>query len=187
MERIQKARGVSAPRRKKKVRASRIVIFVLLILYTFLLFFPLYTVIVTSFTSMMESSATTQFIWLPKHPTFDSYISVFTEDINADYLGAPSLLVGLWNTLWMTLIPLVVGLLVSGLSAYAYTKMNFPGKARLFNVAFIISMIPLGAFGVISYTFYSMIGWTGTVLPLIIPGLFGGMGSLIFRKYFIHE
>ena len=67
----------------------------------------------------MESSATTQFIWLPKHPTFDSYISVFTEDINADYLGAPSLLVGLWNTLWMTLIPLVVGLLVSGLSAYA--------------------------------------------------------------------
>ena len=53
MERIQKARGVSAPRRKKKVRASRIVIFVLLILYTFSLFFPLYTVIVTSFTSMM--------------------------------------------------------------------------------------------------------------------------------------
>lgn len=31
-------------------------------------------------------------------------------------------------------------------------------------------MIPLGAFGVISYTFYSMIGWTGTTLPLIIPG-----------------
>ena len=103
MERIQKARGVSAPRRKKKVRASRIVVFVLLILYTFSLFFPLYTVIVTSFTSMMESSATTQFIWLPKHPTFDSYISVFTADINADHLGAPWLVVGLWNTLWLTL------------------------------------------------------------------------------------
>ena len=56
---------------KGKVSASRIVIFAILVLYTFSLFFPLYTVVVTSFTSMMESSSTTQFIWITKHPTFD--------------------------------------------------------------------------------------------------------------------
>ena len=46
-------------------------------------------------------------------------------------------------------------------------------------------MIPLGAFGIISYIFYSMIGWTGTVLPLIVPGLFGSVGTMFFlRMYF---
>lgn len=170
--------------KKKKVSPSRIIIFVVLVLYTISLFFPLYTVFVTSITSMMESSATTSFVWFPKNPTLSSYVAVFTEDINADYLGAPSLLVGFWNTLWMTLIPLVVGLVVSGLSAYAYTKMKFPGRSKLFDFAFIISMIPLGAFSVISYAFYSMIGWTGTVLPLIVPGLFGGMGTVFFLKMY---
>ena len=29
-----------------------------------------------------------------------------------------------------------------------------------------------------------MIGWTGTVLPLIIPGLFGGMGTVFFLKMY---
>ena len=48
-----------------------------------------------------------------------------------------------------------------------------------------MSMIPLGAFGIISYIFYSMIGWTGTVLPLIVPGLFGSVGTMFFlRMYF---
>ena len=195
MERTENITPVQAPeqtpaekpltmKKKSKVPVSRIVVFAILVLYTFLLFFPLYTVVVTSFTSMMESSSTTQFVWLPKHPTFDSYVSVFTKDINAEYLGVPSLLVGFWNTLWITLLPLVVGLLVSGLSAYAYTKMKFPGKEKLFSIAFIISMIPLGAFGVISYTFYSMIGWTGTTLPLIIPGMFGSMGTVFFLKMY---
>ena len=171
-------------KKKPKISASKIIIFIILVLYTFSLFFPMYTIVVSSFTSIMESSATTQFVWFPKKPTFGSYIDVLSKDVYIDILGIPSLLQGFWNTLWMTLLPLIVGLLVSGLSAYAYTKMQFPGKEKLFNFAFILSMIPLGAFGVISYTFYSMIGWTGTPLPLIIPGMLGSMGTVFFLKMY---
>lgn len=170
--------------RKKKVSVSKIIIFAVLILYTVFLFFPLYTVFITSVTSAMEITSTVDFIWWPKDFTFSSYVKVFTEDMYAAYLGAPALLVGFWNTMWMTLLPLVIGLMVSGLSAYAYSKINFPGRERLFKIGFILSMVPLGAFGVISYTFYSLIGWTGTVLPLIIPGMFGSMGTVFFLKMY---
>lgn len=173
-------------RKKREVKPliSKIVILAVLILYLFLLFFPLYIVLVTSFTSTEELTSTTSFVWFPQKFTFAPYGRIFTGDIYADVLGAPSLLIGFLNTMWMSLIPLLVGLAVSGLSAFAYTKIQFPGRERLFRFAFILSTVPLGAFGVISYTFYSMLNWTGTPLPLIIPGLFGGMGTVFFLKMY---
>ena len=173
-------------RKKRQIKslASKIVILVVLIVYLFTLFFPLYTVLITSFTTITELSSTTSFIWFPKVFSFSNYAKVFTEDIWREELGAPSLLIGFLNTMWMSLIPLVVGLVVSGFSAFAYTKIQFPGRERLFRFAFILSTIPLGAFGVISYTFYAMLQWTGTPLPLIIPGLFGSMGTVFFLKMY---
>ena len=64
--------------------------------------------------------------------------------------------------------------------------MDFPFKERLFKFSVIIRMIPLGAFGIISYVFYSNIGWTGDLgfLPLLIPGMFGSIGTMFFLRLF---
>jgi multiple sugar transport system permease protein len=88
--------------------------------------------------------------------------------------------------MWMTLIPLVIGLVVSGFSAYAFSKMEFPFKEQLFKISVIIRSVPLGAFGVISYVFFSVIGWTGEkgILPLIIPGMLGSLGMVFFLRLF---
>lgn len=153
-------------------------------MYALLLFFPLYIVLITSFTSVEEITSTTSFIWWPKNFTFSSYGNIFTGDIYAESLGAPTLLISFWNTMWMTLIPLIVGLVVSGLSAFAFAKIKFPGREKLFRFAFILSTVPLGALSVISYTFFSMLGWTGTPLPIIVPGLFGSMTTVFFLKMY---
>lgn len=178
---------VAQEKKSKKsfhIRPWKIVVFAILVLYAVFLFLPLYIAFATSITSTDELTSTTSFIWFPEKPTFLPYLMVFTEDVNMINTGIPSLLLGVFNTLWMTLLPLVIGLFVSGLSAYAYSKLDFPGKEKLFNFAFILSMIPLGAFSIISYTFYSVIGWVGTPLPLIIPGMFGGMGTVFFLKMY---
>jgi len=88
--------------------------------------------------------------------------------------------------MWLTLIPLLIGLVVSGFSAYAFSKMNFPFKEQLFKFSVIIRSVPLGAFAVISYVFYSAIGWTGEVgfLPLLVPGMLGSIGTMFFLRLF---
>ncbi len=176
-------RVIKAQKTKKRFSVGKIFVFAVLVFYTLFLFGPLLIVFLTSVTSTEQLTSTTSFVWLPK-VTFRPYGSVFSDDIAADYLGAPSLLIGFANTLWMTLLPLIVGLVVSGLSAYAYSKLKFPGQKKIFRIAFLLSMVPLGAFGVISYTFYSQIGWVGTPFPLIIPGMFGSMGTVFFFKMF---
>ena len=171
---------------KKKFSLGKILVILALLLYTVFLFFPIITVLITSFTSTEELASTTDFIWWPANFTFDAYKAIFEYDFYSDLTGMPGLVLGLVNTMWLTLIPLVIGLVVSGFSAYAFSKMNFPFKEQLFKISVIIRSIPLGAFSVISYVFFSAIGWTGDkgFLPLLIPGMFGGLGTVFFLRLF---
>ena len=172
---------------KKKLTFGRILMYAALLLYTVFLFFPIVTILLTSFVPSDELATSTEFIWWSKNLNLDAYKTIFVYDSYIDLTGFPGLLLGLFNTLWLTLIPLTVGLLVAGMSAYAFSKYDFPLKEKLFKFSVIIRAIPLGAFGVISFVFYSAIGWTGEngFLPLLIPGMFGGIGTMFFlRLYF---
>ena len=172
---------------KKKLTFGRLLLLVILIVYTVFLFFPIATILLTSFVPSSELATSKDFIWLPEHFTLDAYKTIFVYDTYIDTVGLPGLLLGFINTMWLTLIPLLIGLLMAGFSAYAFSKMNFPFKEKLFKFSVIIRSVPLGAFGVISYVFYSAIGWTGELgfLPLLIPGMFGGIGTMFFlRLYF---
>ena len=171
---------------KKKFSLGKVLVFLVLSIYAVLLFFPIVTVVITSFTPTEELAGTTEFIWWPKNFTLDAFKAIFEYDYYADLTGIPGLVLGFFNTMWLTLVPLVVGLLVSGFSAYAFSKMDFPFKEQLFRFSVIIRSIPLGAFSVISYVFYSAIGWTGEngFLPLLVPGMLGGLGTVFFLRLF---
>ena len=171
---------------KMKFSFGRMLVVAVLLIYTVFLFFPIITVLLTSFVPSDELATSTDFIWWPKEFTLEAYKTIFVYDSYIDLMGMPGLLLGFINTMWLTLIPLLIGLVMAGFSAYAFSKMDFPLKEQLFKFSVIIRSVPLGAFGVISYVFYSAIGWTGELgfLPLLIPGMFGGIGTMFFLRLF---
>ena len=171
---------------KKNFSFGKVLLMAALILYTAFLIFPIVTILLTSFVPSSELATSTEFIWWPENFTLDAYLSIFQFDTYIDLVGMPGLVLGFINTMWLTLIPLLIGLVVAGFSAYAFSQMNFPFKEKLFKFSVIIRSVPLGAFGVISYVFYSAIGWTGElgVLPLLIPGMFGSIGTMFFLRLF---
>lgn len=170
----------------KRISMGKILIYIVLITYTVFLFFPIMTVFLTSFIPTTELATGKEFIWWSPDANLDAYLAIFTNDSYIMTTGLPGLVLGFINTMWITLTPLCVGLMTAGLAAFAFSKMDFPGKESLFKFSVIIRMIPLGAFGIISYVFYSNIGWTGDLgfLPLVIPGMFGGIGTMFFLRLF---
>ena len=171
---------------KKKWTVGRVILVAGLIVYTLFLFFPIITILLTSFVPSNELATSKEFVWWPENFSLDAYTTIFQYDTYIDLTGMPGLVLGFINTMWITLIPLLVGLVVAGYSAYAFSKMDFPFKEKLFKFSVIIRSVPLGAFAVISYIFYSAIGWTGEsgYLPLLIPGLFGSIGTMFFLRLF---
>lgn len=175
-----------AKRAKRNIPVSKIVTYIVLILYTIILFAPFVIIIFTSFMSDAEITANTSFHLFPKKFVIEGYELIF--GVGTDFEDMPNLFLGFFNTLWQTLIPLVGGLLVSALVAFVYSKFRFPGRKVLFLITVLTMTFPLGAFGFVSYLFYYNIGWVGGVkgiLPIIIPGLFGSASMIFFlRTYF---
>lgn len=170
----------------KKISAGRTLVYIVLIGYTAFLFFPIMTVLFTSIVPSAELATSKEFVWWSSNFTLDAYKAIFTNDSYMTIVGLPGLVLGFINTMWITLVPLLIGLMTAGLAAFAFSKMDFPHKEGLFKFSVIIRSIPLGAFGIISYVFYSNIGWTGDLgfLPLIIPGMLGNIGTMFFLRLF---
>lgn len=174
-------------KKRKKSAKWKIAVFAILLFYTVLLLLPFYVAIVTSITSDTELNSKLAFSWWPDKATLDAYKTVFTEDIYMQWgvLEMPSILVGFLNTLWMTLLHTVVALFFAGMAAFAYSKIQFKHKEKLFFAQIATIMMPTACMTVPAYLFYNVLGWIGSPLPIIIPGIFGSAGMIFFlRSYF---
>lgn len=173
--------------KQKNISVGKFLKYFILITWAVIVFFPLVTLFLTSFIPTLELATAKEFIWWSPNANLDGYKEIFLNDSYLKILGLPGLVMGFINTMWITLTPLLMGLLTAGLSAYSFSKMDFPYKEKLFKTSVIIRAIPLDALFAVSYIVFANIGWTGArgYLPLIIPGMFGNIGTLFFlRLYF---
>ena len=179
-----------AHQKKKKTQkfsVGRFIIYAILILYTIWIMMPFLVILITSFVSSEEYADSQRYIWFTFHPTLEGYERIFLDD-PFKTSAIPSLFVAFFNSMWISVLPMGFGLLVSALVAYVFSKTEFPCKNTLFLLTVTTMFIPLGAFGFVSYMFYQALGWTEgwkSVLPLIIPGLFGSASTVFFLRPYI--
>ena len=173
---LQSGGGVFSPEKKKRKKinslAFKIVAYLFLVIFLLCVLVPFYVILATSFTSYEEIMSTLEFIWWPDKVSFEAYTAVLIEDRLA-INGMSSLLRGFINTMWQVIPTMLGGLFVSGLAAYAYSKLHFKAKNVLYVLTLATMMIPGAALTMPTYLYYDALGWSHSVLPIMIPGLFG--------------
>jgi len=113
--------------------------------------------------------------WFPPHPQWENYVKVTT---------VVPFWRGLGNTLLLTVPPLVVGLLVSALAAYAFARLRFTVREVLFGALLATLMIPGAVTMIPLFVLFRDLHWVDSFRPLIVPGLFGGAYSIFFLRQF---
>lgn len=115
--------------------------------------------------------------WIFPDPQFINYAYVFLRT---------NILQAFGNTI-LYIIPTVgVGCFCSCMAAYAFAKLRFPGRNVIFMVLLATMMLPSILTMIPSYILMSNVyQWTGTPLPIIIPGMFGSVGAIFFLRQFI--
>lgn len=161
----------------------RIVAYAFFILFSLCILLPFYIMLKNSLTSEAENLMSMKFSWFPQMGvTTDAYQTVlFSDELE---LYGISILKGFFNTLWQTVPTILIGLFVSGLAAFAYSKLRIPGKEKYFMFMLATMMIPGAVLTMPAYVFYDTIGWSNTVLPIIIPGMLGGATAIFFLRQF---
>lgn len=115
--------------------------------------------------------------WFFKNPQFVNYAYVFMRT---------NILRAFLNTV-LYIVPTVgVGCLCICMAAYAFAKLRFPGRDLIFMLMLATMMLPGILTMIPSYILMSNVyKWTGTPLPIIIPGMFGSVGAMFFIRQFV--
>ena len=153
-------------------RVFRIAAFALLTLVILLIFYPLWTVAVASFSNPMELYQKT-FLLLPTQWTLDSYKLVFRDK---DFL------MGLANSVFYTVTGTAMNVVLNICGAYPLSKRRLKGKNALmllftFTMFFSGGMIP-------TYVLVSRLGLLDTVWAILLPSAIGMYNIIIMRTYF---
>jgi len=149
---------------------KRVVLYILLTGTTLLMSFPLFWMISSSLKTLEETNAA-GIIWFPKNPTVEAYIGIFQ---NTDFLRA------YFNTIFYTTLALTGTLISIAVVAYAFSRIEWPGRNLVFFLMLSTMMIPPQALIVPQYVFFNKLKWIGTFNPIIIPGYFAGGAAMVF-------
>lgn len=91
-----------------------------------------------------------------------------------------------FNTIAYIIPPLFVGVICSAMAAYALSRIPFKGRELVFSALFATVMIPGIITLIPSYVmFANFYHWVNTPLPLIIPGMFGGVMVMFYLRQFM--
>ena len=116
--------------------------------------------------------------WIPDPFVWENYARIWT---------AGPLLTGIQNSLIVACSVTIVGSLTSALAAFAFAKMRMPFKNVLFLGLLSGLMIPFPTLMIPQFTIFASIGWVDTLLPLIVPGLFGNIIMIFFLRQFLNS
>ncbi|WP_257958652.1 carbohydrate ABC transporter permease [Bacillus sp. V3-13] len=129
-------------------------------------------------TSLKNQGATMVFPpeFIPKNATFQNYQEVTVAFPMLQFL-ANSLIVAVLTTLGQ--------LLLCSMAAYAFARMNFWGRDKLFLLYLATMMVPSQVTMIPQFILMKNFGWLDTYQALIIPGLFSVFGTFLLRQAFL--
>jgi multiple sugar transport system permease protein len=80
-----------------------------------------------------------------------------------------------------------IGVLIScTLVAYGFSRFDYPGRDFLFIVLISTIFLPGTVTVIPTYTFFALIGWVGSWLPLLVPTFFANAyDTFLLRQYFM--
>jgi len=126
---------------------------------------------ISSSLKTLEETNSAGIIWMPESPTFAAYISVFQNE---------AFLRSYFNTVFYTTLSLVGTLISIAVVAYAFSRIEWPGRELVFFLMLSTMLIPPQALIVPQYVFFNKLKWVGTFNPIIIPGFFAGGAAMVF-------
>lgn len=91
----------------------------------------------------------------------------------------------LLNSLFINSLIVVGGIWVNSLAAYAFARLQWPGRDLLFSVILALMIIPLEAIAVPLFYQVTVLGWRDTYLVQILPFIANAFSIYLFYSFFI--
>jgi multiple sugar transport system permease protein len=170
---MSSAERVSGQSLAARQRTTKIVLYLLLLIGAAIALLPMVWMVSASLMPSGEASTFPPH-FLPSTVTFEHYVSLFTRLSIGRYL---------FNSALIAIIVTTTSLLINGMAGYAFAKLRFRGRDRLFKplsgglvLPVQVAMLPL-------FLLLKNMGLINTYWGVIIPGMSSIFGIFLVRQY----
>lgn len=162
-----------APRAGARPDARRAGMWLLMAVASFVVFFPLVWMALSSVKTNEELWRYPPTLW-PEEVSLDGYRHIFTQLRFGRYF---------LNSVFVATASSVLAVLTSALAGYVFAKFQFRGKNVLFVAVLGSMMIPGTVMLIPRYVLINWLGWTDTYAAVIVPQGISVFGIFMMRQY----
>ena len=145
---------------------SKILFHAFLLVFSFIMFYPVLWLISSSFKSTAEIVANPSSL-LPSKVTFSNWINGWKG------FGGVTFGTFMLNSLFVSSVSTVLQVAFSALVAYGFARNRFKGKNILFTIMILTLLLPSQILLVPQFIMFSRMGLRNSYLPLLLPTMFG--------------
>lgn len=116
--------------------------------------------------------------WLPSSWKFSNYTEVWFNQ-------NPPYYIYYLNSIKVALLSVIGQVITCSLAAYAFARLEFKGRDKIFLLYLATIMIPFQALMVPRFILFKLLGIYNTHWALILPGIFNVFGTFLLRQSFI--
>lgn len=128
--------------------------------------------------------------WLPEHFVWHD-TTINGEKIRAWWGNYPdawneiNILRLYLNSIFVAVVGTFGQVLTSSMAAYAFARLRFPGRDKLFFAYLATMMIPGSVTMIPVFVIMKHMHWINSYAALIVPGLFSAYGTFMLRQFFM--
>jgi len=148
---------------------------VVMLLVIFVIFFPFFWLLVSSFKFEKNIIEFPPRIFADTY-TFENYIKVWTTIPLLNYIK---------NTVIFAGGVVISSLILDSLAGYAFARMQFKGKTVIFYAVLVSMMIPFQVFMIPLFLEINALGLIDTYTGLIVPRMTSAFGIFMMRSFFV--
>ncbi len=140
-----------------------------------LMAFPFFWMLRTSLLTETDAAVFPP-VWVPRYLELGGYRGVFTVQPFGRYI---------LNSAFVAITVMVSQLVTASLGAYAFARLQFPGRDKLFLLYLATMLIPAEVTIVPTFVLVSRFQLVDSLAGLIVPGLFSVFTTFLLRQFFL--
>ena len=179
METTASSRG--ATKRKNRVASAKIISatwrYGLLIILALVFVFPFYLMLRNGLATDKEITSP-HWTFFPSQLHFENIRELFS-DPDVTFMD------GLINSAMIATLQTIGQILISALAGYGLARIPYRWSNIVFFAVLLTLMIPSAVLYVPTYVIVSYFGWVNTLQGLVVPGIFAGFTTFLFRQFFL--
>jgi multiple sugar transport system permease protein len=175
LDAVQRAAAVQHGATVRRRAAYQVLLWLLVLPGALLFLTPWFWMLLTAGKSAQEIWQIPP-VWLPDTYLWRNYIEAWNKGDFAVFFR---------NTTLVATLNVVAVLFSCSIAAFAFARINFPGRNVLFLVVLSTMMLPFQVTLIPLFMIFSKIGWVNTLRPLIVPLFFGDAFSIFLLRQFM--